>query len=137
MTVEADRPFVPQPNPHGLDSEDWDERLSDLHFRDVAEYAVGYNVSTSVEVEDGKCRRVRTEWMPQGLVQPTQPAEIPGVEFGMEALGSMQDAATAKRLLDPLVDEYRKWNYHRRTKSKLRRPQRTSPRNCRRTHTGG
>ena len=109
MTVEADRPFVPQPNPHGLDSEDWDERLSDLHFRDVAEYAVGYNVSTSVEVEDGKCRRVRTEWMPQGLVQPTQPAEIPGVEFGMEALGSMQDAATAKRLLDPLVDEYRKW----------------------------
>ena len=109
MTVAADRPFVPQPNPHGLDSEEWDERLSDLHFRDVAEYAVGYNVSTRVEVEDGKCRRVKTEWMPQGLVQRTEPADIPGVEFGMEALGSLQDAATAKRLLDPLVDEYRKW----------------------------
>ena len=72
MTVKSDRPFVPQPNPHGLDSEDWDERLSDLHFRDVAEYAVGYNVSTSAETVDGVCHRVKTEWMPQGIVQRTE-----------------------------------------------------------------
>ena len=109
MAVKGDRPFVPQPNPHGLDSKDWDERLSDLHFRDVSEYAVGYNVSTSAEVEDGVCRHVETEWMPQGLVQRTEPAEILGVEFGMEALGDLQDGATAKKLLEPLVDQYREW----------------------------
>ena len=37
MSVTADRPLVSRPNPHGLSSEDWDERLSDLHYRDVAE----------------------------------------------------------------------------------------------------
>lgn len=109
MAVKADQPFVPQPNPHGLDSDEWDERLSDLHFRDVSEYAVGYGVSTSAEVEDGMCHLVKTEWMPQGLVQRTEPAQIDGVEFGMEALGALQDGVTAKSLLNPLVGQYRDW----------------------------
>ena len=109
MAVKADRPFVAQPNPHGLDSDDWDERLSDLHFRDVSEYAVGYSVSTSAELQDGLCHHVKTEWMPQGLVQRTVPAQIDGVEFGMEALGALQDGVTAKSLLNPLVDQYREW----------------------------
>ena len=33
MSVEADRPLVSRPDPHGLESEDWDERLADLHYR--------------------------------------------------------------------------------------------------------
>lgn len=65
MSVEADQPLVPRPDPHGLESEDWDERLADLHYYDVVEYAVGHNVSTHAEIVDGGCRRVHTEWMPQ------------------------------------------------------------------------
>ncbi len=40
MSATADRPFLPRFDPSGLDSEDWDERLADLHYRDAAEYAV-------------------------------------------------------------------------------------------------
>ena len=109
MSVTADRPLVSRPNPHGLGSEDWDERLADLHYRDVAEYATGHNVSSSLEVSDGKCSHVRTEWMPQAMVERTEPEAIQGVEFGMEALGSVGDADAAKGLLSPLVSQYRDW----------------------------
>ena len=109
MTLEADRPFVPRYDPRGLDSDDWDERLGDLHYRDVAEYAVGHNVSVRAETTDGKCRRVQTEWMPHAAVERVEPSHIPGIEFGMEALGSLRDAADAKRSLGPLVSAYRDW----------------------------
>ena len=109
MSVEADRPLVPRFDPRGLESDDWDERLADLHYRDVADYAVGHNVSTRAEVIDGQCHRVHTEWMPQAEVERVEASRIPDVEFGMEALGALKDAVTAKRLLDPLVHQYQGW----------------------------
>ena len=109
MSVETDRPLVSHPNPRGLDSNDWDERLADLHYSDTTEYATGYNVSTSTDVADGECRSVRTEWMPQTTVERTEPAHIAGVEFRMETLGTLADGATAKLLLNPLVTQYRDW----------------------------
>ncbi len=109
MAVEADGRFVPRYDPRGLDSNDWDERLADLHYRDAAEYAVGHNVSVRAETTDGECRLVHTEWMPHAAVERVEPSHIPGVEFGMEALGALKDAADAKRSLDPLVSAYRAW----------------------------
>ena len=109
ITVEADQPLIARANLHGLDSEDWDERLADLHFGDVVEYAVGHNVSTSAHVDDGECRRVSTEWMPRTSVDRTVSAPIDQVEFRMETLGAVADGAAAKLLLDPLVQQYRTW----------------------------
>ena len=109
MRVEADRSLVPRPNLHGLDNDDWDERLADLHYCDIAEYAVGHNVSTRTEASEGECRSVSTEWMPQSMVEQTIPSAIGGVEFGMESLGSLEDAATAMQVLNPLVIQYRDW----------------------------
>ena len=109
MSVEADRPLVPRPDPHGLESEDWDECLADLHYHDVVEYTVGHNVSTRAEIIDRECRRVHTEWMPQTSVDRVEPSPIANVEFGMEALGSLDSATTAKQMLDPLVTQYRDW----------------------------
>ena len=109
MAVEADKPFVPRFDPRGLDSEDWDERLADLHYQDVADYAVGHNVSVRAETGNGACRRIHTEWMPQAAVERVDPSHIPGVEFRMEALGALQDAADARRSLGPLVAAYRVW----------------------------
>ena len=117
MSVVADRPFVPRYDPRGLDGEDWDERLADLHYRDVAEYAVGHNVSTRAEPVDGACQRVHTEWMPQGVVERVEPRQIPGVEFSMEALGGLNDASDGKRLLHPLVRAYRDWIEGQRAKA--------------------
>ena len=109
MRVEADRPLIPRGNLNGLDSPDWDERLADLHYRDVAEYAVGHNVSTRVDAAGGACRRVRTEWMPHAGVPRVEPAPIDAVEFGMEALGGLDGAPAAKACLEPLVEQYRGW----------------------------
>ena len=109
MSITSDQPLVPRADPHGLESDDWDERLADLHYRDVVEYAVGHNVSTRTEIADGGCRRVHTEWMPQILVDRVEPSPISSVEFSMDALGCLEDAATAKAYLDPLVSQYRDW----------------------------
>ena len=109
MHVEADRPLIPRVNLNGLDSADWDERLADLHYRDVAEYAVGHNVSTRADLDGGECRRVRTEWMPQAGVPRVDPSAIGTVEFGMEALGGLDGAPAAKVCLEPLVEQYRGW----------------------------
>ena len=109
MSIAADRPYVPRYDPRGLDSDDWDERLADLQYRDVAEYAVGHNVSARAETAGGECRRVHTEWMPRAAVERVEPSQIPNVEFGMEALGALEDAAAAKRALNPLVSAYRSW----------------------------
>ncbi len=109
MHVEADRPLIPRVNLNGLDSADWDERLADLHYRDVAEYAVGHNVSTRADLDGGDCRRVRTEWMLQAGVPRVEPSAIGTVEFGMEALGGLDGAPAAKTCLEPLVEQYRDW----------------------------
>ena len=109
MRVEADRPLIPRGNLNGLDSPDWDERLADLHYRDVAEYAVGHNVSTRAGVVDGACRRVHTEWMPRAGVPRVEPSPMEAVEFGMETLGGLDGAPAAKACLEPLVEQYRGW----------------------------
>ena len=109
MSLSADRPLLARHDPSGTDSDDWDERLADLHYRDIAEYAVGHNVSVRAEIADGACSRVRTEWMPTASVPHVLPSQVPNVEFGMESLGGLRDGADAKRALDPLVDNYRAW----------------------------
>ena len=114
MSVEADLSLVPRFDPRGLESDDWDERLADLHYRDVADFAVGHNVSTRADVSDGECRRVHTEWMPRAEVERVAPTPIDNVEFDMETLGALKDATTAKQSLDPLVRQYRGWIEGRR-----------------------
>ena len=109
MNVEADRPLIPRVNLNGLHSADWDERLADLHYRAVAEYAVGHNVSTRADLDGDECRRVRTEWMPQAGVPRVEPSAIGAVEFDMEALGGLDGASAAKTCLEPLVEQYRDW----------------------------
>ena len=109
MNVEADRPLIPRVNLNGLDSGDWDERLADLHYRDVAEYAVGHNVSTRADLTGAECRRVRTEWMPRAGVPRVEPSVIGAVEFDMETFGDLDGAPAAKVGLEPLVEQYRDW----------------------------
>ena len=117
MAVEADRPIVPRADLHGHGSDDWDERLADLHFGDVLEYAVGHNVSTRTEPAEGTRRRVQTEWMPGSHVDRVEPTPIRDVEFGMEALGSVPGPADARKALTPLVGHFREWIGEQRSKA--------------------
>ncbi len=109
MTVTVDYPFIPRYDPRGLESDDWDDRLSDLHYRDAAEYAVGHNVSVHAELDENRCYTVHTEWMPQAAVERVEPSKIDQVEFGMETLGNLESAEAAQQALNPLVDQYHVW----------------------------
>jgi len=77
LDVEVDSPLVSRPNLRGLETDDWDERVADLQYREAFEFAVGHGVSTQVILDpDGGCRRVRTRWIPSAEVERVDPAEI-------------------------------------------------------------
>lgn len=109
LEVRCEVPFVPRPNLRGLESNEWDERVADLQYRDVCEYAVGHGISTQAEVEAGDCRTVYTRWIPSAEVERVAPAAMQGVELRMEELAALPDAATASAKLSGLVTQYREW----------------------------
>ena len=54
------RGFVPRPNVRGLRVDDPDERIADLRYADVCEFAVGHGAATHAIVKNGRCDEVRT-----------------------------------------------------------------------------
>lgn len=109
LEVSSDAEFISRPDLRSLASEDWDERVADLQYRNVGEFAVGHNVATEAVAKDGACRLVHTAWAPQAEVERVAPAEIKGVELSMDALATLIDGEDAKTKLDALVSEYKKW----------------------------
>lgn len=109
ITVEADKPFVARPNPRGRDADDPDERIADLQYRNVMEYAVGHGTSARTTLVDGECYRVDTTWMPQAEVERVEPARMDGVELRMETLAAMPSGAAARASLASLTTDYRTW----------------------------
>lgn len=110
LEVRSEQPFVPRPNLRGLESDDWDERVADLQYRDVCEYAVGHGISTR-PVLDAKCDccEVHTRSIPSAEVERVAPSPIEGVELAMEKLATLADAAAARASLSALVTLYRAW----------------------------
>ena len=48
-------------------------------------------------------------WLPEASVARVEPSPIGEVEFEMEQLGNLRNRDDAKRVLDPLVRQYRDW----------------------------
>jgi hypothetical protein len=114
LIVNAPVPFVPRPDLRGWASGEligeWDDRVADLQYRDVYEFAVGHGVSAAAQVDaGGECFEVRTIWMPSGEVERVAPAHIAQIELGMEELSKLGDANDAKVKLMPIVEQYKKW----------------------------
>lgn len=112
LRLEADQSFVARPDLRSWSAEQtaWDERLADLHYREVCEYAVGHGVSATAEVEaDRACFAVRTTWIPTAEVEHVAPAVIPDVELEMEALAALPSGEAAAARLLPMVSQYREW----------------------------
>ena len=109
IEVASEEPLVPRPNLRSLGSSDWDERVGDLQYRDVCEFAVGHSVATDAVVEDCHCRLVRTCWIPEAEVERVAPAQISGVELSMDALAQLAGVEDAKAKLGSFVDQYRDW----------------------------
>ena len=116
IEVASEQPLVPRPNLRSLGSSDWDERVSDLQYRDVCEFAVGHSVATEVILEDGHCRHVRTCWIPDAEVERVAPAEIDGVERSMDALAQLASVEEARSKMGRFVVQYRDWITQQRAK---------------------
>lgn len=108
--------FVPRPDPRWTEIErhgrrvEWDDRVADLHYSDVFEFAVGHGTSTAWTLDpDGACRSVGTAWIPSADVERVAAPSMHEVELGMEALASLASADAAKVCLSPLVTQYLAW----------------------------
>jgi hypothetical protein len=110
LAIRSERPFAARPDPRGDTSEDPDERIADLQYRDVQEFACGHGVATRALIgEDRHCREIETTWVPRAEVERVEPARIEAVELGMEALASAASAAELRTKLLPLATAYGEW----------------------------
>jgi hypothetical protein len=110
LAVETADGFLPRADLRGLESDDWDERLGDLHYRDVCDYAVGHNVAAEWVLAEGVSRRVLSACMPVTAVPRVVPnLDISNFELGMETLGRLADASEAKAKLSGVITAYRDW----------------------------
>ena len=110
LAVHSAEPLIPRPNLKGHVTEDWDERVADLQYRDVYEYSVGHGIATHAEIDaDGTCHTVRTCWIPAAEVERVAPARIANVELRMDALAELADGPAAQKALGPFVKQYRDW----------------------------
>ena len=97
LFLHADTPLVPRPNLQGFESDDWDERVGDLQYRDAGEFVVGHGVSAHAICQDIKtCFEVETTWIPSAYVEKVEASPAPGVELSMEALAGIQSAQEAQ-----------------------------------------
>lgn len=121
LSVSSTDGFLPRGDIRGFDSNDWDERLADLHYCDVADYAVGHNMAAEWTEEGGNCRRIMSACMPlTPVARVVSNPDIPAFELGMEALGKLADVADAKARLSGVVKAYRAWiDEQRQTLNKL------------------
>ncbi|MDP2958680.1 MAG: hypothetical protein Q8N53_19805, partial [Longimicrobiales bacterium] len=120
LTLRCPQGFVARPDVRGSDSEDWDETVADLQYRDVCEYGVGHNVSAlAVHEAAGPCHEVRTAWMPTAAVERIEPRDIPGAQLCMEALAAAGSGEEVRRLLAPLTAGYGAWIADQRQKHTL------------------
>ena len=110
LAVHAQDVFVARPDLHGQGSDDADEKVADLQYRDVVEYAVGHNIAAvAVREASGDCREARTTWMPSADVEKVVARDLPEVELGMEALAAAPSAQAVRDKVGPMMTAYAAW----------------------------
>ena len=109
LEAHCDEGFLARPNLRSLVSDDWDERIADLQYRDECEYAVGHSIATEAVLTDGHCHTVRTCWIPESQVERVAPADLKDMELSMDALALLSDGEAAKAALGNFVKQYSEW----------------------------
>ncbi len=102
--------FVPRPDARGRrGADEEDERIGELQYRDVFEYAVGHGVSVEATLVEGKCTEVCTAWMPSSAVEKVIPSQVENLQLQMEVLAEERDAEVLATMLRPLPTGYEGW----------------------------
>jgi len=100
--------FTARSNRRGELSEDWEERINDLHYRKQCEYAVGHGVSVTAS-QGEPVTSVKTTWLPRAEVRPVITREEKDMETRMEALAEIDSAAAMQAALSKLPEAYQTW----------------------------
>jgi len=107
LAVRTEAGLVARPNMKT--SNEWDDRLADVQFRNNFEFAVGHGVGVEVIREAGAVVGAKTQWIPSAEVKPITTRDVEDVTTEMRALSELNDGAEAKAKLLPLVDAYAEW----------------------------
>ncbi|MFO0590340.1 MAG: DISARM system helicase DrmA [Polyangiaceae bacterium] len=109
MVVEHAGGIVPRPNVADEDSDQWDQKVADLQFRDRVEYAVGHGVAVEVPPGQSPVTRVKTTWLPEYEVRRVVPHEEKGVTVAMEKLANLAGPEEVRAHLSRLPAAYAAW----------------------------
>lgn len=113
LCIRCPAGLYPRGNMRGFGSADLDEATADLHYRDVAEFAVGVNTSASWAAdEDGVEREAATDCLPTSEVERVEPnRDIAHVVFEMEQLAERAKTSpdALRDALAGLPDAYERW----------------------------
>ncbi|MDX9754717.1 MAG: DISARM system helicase DrmA [bacterium] len=112
LEIHAQPSITPRPNLCGDHTDDVDERIADLQYRDAYEFAVGHNIASEAVIHaenPALCQTIRTVWIPQAAVERVAPSIIEGVELKMDHLAGLRDEKEASERLGSLPQQYRQW----------------------------
>ncbi|NUQ72871.1 MAG: hypothetical protein HUU21_04870 [Polyangiaceae bacterium] len=133
MTVECPEGIVPRPDFSDEESDQWDQKIADLQFRNRVEYAVGHGVAVEVvppeqnaafdqgtpdsrerRVDPPPVTRVKTTWIPRHEVRKVVAHDEPGVTIAMDDLARLTSEADVRASLTRLPEAYGAWIEARR-----------------------
>lgn len=107
MRVQASVDFVPRPNLRAEQSNDWDDSVADLQFRDIVEYGVGHGIAVhTIEVEGRPA--LQTTWLPTATVKRVKTHAEDNVQTCMETLSKLE-ASDVQTALGRLPTAYAAW----------------------------
>jgi len=117
LDVSAVDGFVRRPDHHGQALPDLDEQISDLQYRDVAEWAVGHGVATTITaLEGGAAHVIATTWLPLAEVartdvgRPEHDAEgHKAASLEMDVLAGLSSGAVCRDRLAWIATDYGAW----------------------------
>jgi hypothetical protein len=119
LEIECPEGIVRRPNMGDEDSDQWDEKVADLQFRERCEYAVGHNVAVEVPEGQSPIKRVKTTWLPSCQVPRIVAHEEAGVVVAMADLADLNDESDIRAKLDRLPAAYTEWIVRERTRSDI------------------
>ncbi|WP_437650365.1 DISARM system helicase DrmA [Sorangium sp. So ce362] len=122
LEIECAEGIVPRPNFSDEESDQWDQKVADLQFRERVEYAVGHGVAVVVppgqsSLDDGgspgkpgsPVTRVRTTWLPEYEVRRVIAHEEADVNVAMDELAKLDSAEDVRARLQRLPAAYGAW----------------------------
>ncbi|MEA1842962.1 DISARM system helicase DrmA [Agrobacterium tumefaciens] len=112
LEVRSELPLFPRTDMTGFGSDDPDAATADLHYHDVAEYAVGNATSAGWMIDqDSVVRAAHTDFLPLAEVERVEPNESIGATFGMDDLAKLAagDPDVLVAALSGLPREYANW----------------------------